>query len=434
MIRSLALLSLFFLFEASAADAQFDGAMGFSDFSSLDAVEGQKIIDADRTTEGQQRMKELKGKAKSLCGRIERLREQRRPHDAKRATLIGPYQQAQARVANANRAGLAAQNAIPNLQRRLQLAFAERDKRALRTQISNANQTIANAKNAIAAANSVISNLGPQIEAINIVIKPINDQIIDAFRQLDECRQQWAAICRPDVKYAREDYEILRGLLDSWLLADGLWPDGMLWAGMCAYATADFKVAAAYLNKIEVLNERVFLQKNLGPKFLTLKAMIVRDQPDTDSRKSSRDARRWTTSVASTLRTMERSSKVKPDPLAYFILAEFHASRTPEHRRAAQNYNLALKHDPNNMCALAGLGRLQIQSESDDIASPEKGTEALQELWDRCETKSWRLAMDLADGYRKCDQPNKSREMIEYVLADRTVPQETKDEIRGRLN
>ncbi|MEZ6129183.1 MAG: hypothetical protein R3C59_10915 [Planctomycetaceae bacterium] len=411
----------------------------FGQFGSLetttdsDVAASGVIVDRDRTPDGAARLEELAGKAKRLCLEIERLQKERRPHDAKRATMLGPYQQAQAALAEANRIQSAAAQAITNLNRRLNIALSKNEANALRNSIRAAQLDGQRAEQKAAAAGQVISNLEPQIVAINRVIKPIDDQALDAFRQLEECRQQWFSITRPDVKYARGDYETLRQLLDTWLLTDGLWPDGMIWAGLCAYSLQDFPGAEDYTQKVEHIREKVFMLTDSDPKLLALKAMIARDRADTDSRKATIDARRWTNSAANDLRSMERSSRAKPEAIAYFILARFHAGRDSEHKRALKYYELSLQHDPEHLCSTAGLGSLQIESDMEGVRDPEQGVQRLQKVWDRCETKSWRLALQLINGYRTTGDSDRAEEIADFVLTSDDISTDRKAELKSQL-
>lgn len=403
---------------AAAADLTFESTT-LSD-SVFDWTANDTYVSADETPDGKVRLAELVETAKRLIEeRKETLRERRIPAE-RRDSLLARFNNAEQQIVRAQALILASSKEMAQLNQRLGILNGQMRQ--------NAEQRVAVLQAQVRSQQPVVeSNLAdqmrwsPDITALNATLQPLDDRLRQNWKQLEETRKQWLKIRDPISKYSIGELEVLRKVLDDWLVIDGLWPEAHLWAALCAYELGDYDEAHDYLEKADDIRRNTLYQAAEWPEVLAMRFLVGR---------SSSIHRQGT---SKNIQKADNLNKKKPTPLVHFLIAISYTDRDDNHARAMKYYNDALEQNPKFVCARVALARLQTISKHPKVASEaESGLKTLQKTWQQTGERSWRLASYLAEAHYKMGSRDKASEYWKIVLSSQ-APDEAKAAATQRL-
>lgn len=390
--------------------------------------------DRDETDEGRERIRQIQEAAQEIGRERDRIEiHEKRPLQIPRDRLA-------AEISQLEHANAESQEEIYARTTANQLLAAQRNaepnnglRQMYDQQIADNNQVIAHRRNSLNFNNQQIANKRPQILALENQLAPINARLRKLMEQMIDARKQWLDAHELREKYARGDYERLRGVLDAWLLIDGLWPEAHCWAALCAYELGELQSADDYCSKARSLYQEQIDRSKPNPQIRALEGLIWMKREGASAR--AKDA----------LAEAERLSRKKKsnDWQTFFLVGRAWADRPFEadQRKALAKFNDALKHDPECRCAEIAKARLQTTTRHEKLKDLEQGIATLERHWKSTGERSWRLAVDLARAYRAagnsaasasfCEAafsfaPLECREDIERILSGDADPQEKK--------
>ncbi len=383
--------------------------LDFGSFVSSSEKGELSAVDKDQTSEGLSRLRELEYSARQLYREYQDLERQRSPLVARRDPLLQTC-----RVAMQQNATISEQ--IPKHERRIiqlngQLQIADVNQRgSLEANIHQLRNEIAGGQARIASNRAGIESLMPQINSLNSLIQPLNEQITKLWSQLAEIRKQWLTIRQPIEKYARGDFELLRKVLDDWLLIDGLWPDAQICGALCAYETGDVEGAYGYLEKLIDLETNIYKPKKPWARTEALKGLVFMKMSGQTSK-----------GKAALQRAVQFLDK-KSDWETYFVLGRCYADRDQDAAKAKVNLENALKIKPNFPSAKLWLARVQTTATSEKVRDPEAAAKTLESLWKSSGERSWRMADWLSQAYRAAGKTDAAARMVATAVT--LAPQE----------
>ncbi len=340
---------------------------------------GPVLLDRDETPEGRRRIDEITARARTLFRNIDETMDKRRPFVMERDQKVGKFTQAEAEIIadQQTRAGYQMQamevrqmiagstgNVRGNLQN--QLAALNNNINALTTQIDNRIQ--------------FQKNLLNRIGALNTQITPFDQRLVKLWAELNEARQQWLEQRQPMEKYTRGDFELLRRVLDDWLVIDGLWQNAFAWAALCSYELHEFEKAADYLEKAQKVPDGVHRSRRDTAQLSALTGLVRGKQ------QGQSDKARQAITIA--LRDVDKKSGWE----THFLVGRFYADRPPELSRARAQFEMALKIRPNCRSAQLWLARVQTIASSEKVRDLPSAIKTLETLWESTGKRSWRIA------------------------------------------
>lgn len=386
------------------------------DFVPSVSTDGPTTIDQDETPEGIERLKEIQNHTKGFYHEIKALVDQRRPLALRRDPLLVQDFQALQVIA-------ADESIIPDLEAdmkmaefHLQLAVGN-EAAQLRTQITALRNRIGQLTGEINRQRAGINARDPQIVALNNEIRPLEARLQKLFVQTCEARKQWVEIRQPLEKYTRGDYELLRKVLDDWILIDGLWPGAHFWAALCAYELGDYAAAWNYADKAIRIYEEWFGPLRTCPQGEAVKGLVLT--------KTARKAGPANDALADAF----RHASDFEDWQAHFLIGRAYMAKEATHSQAYRNFEKALEIQPNSLSAKLWQARLQTTTTMTKIRDVEVGVKALEQLWKDSGQRSWRVASFLAEAYQAAGHPDAANAMLETAL--KLAPTKQQEGIRN---
>ena len=374
-------------------------------------------VDKDQTLEGKSRLAELESTARGLYRDYHALQKELSPSMARRAPLIH----------SVNLATQQNQQAIPQVEQlqaqadvlkgQLQLTSGS-VRRDLQNNLNQINGQIGSMTRQINGNIAGINQTMPQIQSLNYLIQPLNEQLTKLGSQMTETRKQWLTIRQPIEKYTRGDFELLRNVLDDWLLIDGLWPDAQLCGALCAYETGDMEGAYGYLEKLIDLETNIYKPKKPWARTEALKGLVLMKMPG------------QTTKAKTAMQRAAQLVDKKTDWETYFILGRSCADRDREAAKAKIHLENALKIKPNFPLAKLWLARVQTSATSDKIHDPQSAVKTLESLWKSSGERSWRMADWLSQAYRAAGETDAAARTMTVAVS--LAPPEFQGQLREK--
>ncbi len=402
---------------AVESKAEAEGTLPDLDFDApRDPSESESpvVMDKDETPEGRDRLKEIERRARTIFQDRDDVMEQRRPLALERDTELGKAQIAEnERLAAVNQYNALEKNAV-ELQRQISFAGPATIDR-LKAQLRNVQGQMVNCEATARGRKAYIESLAPGINALNIQIAPFDARLQKLWQELNEARKQWLELRQPMEKYARGEFEALRGVLDEWLLIDGLWPSAFAWAALCSYEMEEIDKAFDYLEKARNSPSDVWTKSTVA-QLGALTGLVTAKMPGQAS-KSSREISRAITKV-------DKKSGWE----TYFLVGRYYVEREHNASRAKAHLESALKIRPNCLCAKLWLARLQTTSKDPKVRDLAGGTKSLEYLWEHTGKRSWRLAFFLFDAYQQGKRTSEANQMWEIAL--RLAPADQHEQLK----
>lgn len=372
------------------------------------------LNDNDETPEGRQRIREVEARARELFRERDDVERERRPIASKRDPLQLKTNQALESIQQSN--GLLARldQRAGQVRRKIQISNGN-TKAQLHNELSKLQDQAQFQMQQIAIANTVIQEIAPFLQTLNAQILPLDQRLAKLWSELNEARKQWLTLRQPVEKYARGEFELLRRVLDDWLLIDGLWPAAYTWAALCAYEMDDLEKAADYLDKAQNLRVNVFESTKPWPHLEALSGLIGLKRPGQSAKAQA--------AIQKALLLMDK----KNDWETYFIVGRCYVDREREISRSKANFDKALKIKRDCLCARLWLARVQTTAKQAGPRDVDAGTQALEYLWEKTGKRSWRLGYFLVEAYIAGLQLGKEAKLWDRVLE--MAPREQRDQI-----
>lgn len=403
--------------DAAAEEAPKLPEVGFD--LAADALTSPTAIleDKDATPEGRQRIGEIEGRAREIFRERDAIDRERRPIALKRDPLLVLYNQAQEAIRQATLAIGQLDQQAAQIQRRIGITNGDM-KAQLQNQLAAIRGQAQILNQEIAYNNAGIQRISPDLTALNLQIAPFDQRLAKLWAELNEARKQWLELRQPVEKYSRGEFELLRRVLDDWLLIDGLWPAAFSWAALCAYEMDDLEKAAEYIEKAQALRTGVFESKKPWPHLEALGGMIGFKRPGQSGKAQ--------TAIQKALTLVDK----KNDWLTYFLVGRCYVDREREMSRAKANFDKALKIKPDCLCAKLWLARVQTTAPQEGLRDVPAGTKGLEYLWEKTGKRSWRLGYFLVEAYIAGAQTAKAAMLWETVLP--MAPADQRDQLQLR--
>lgn len=395
--------------------AQAPGASGLS-VTGFGGDFNLSAVDADATPDGQQRLIVLEGTGRNIYKELNKIETVRGPLAAQRLNLAKQVFGAQMLIRDANIVFQKNQRTLSTLQRQANVATGVQQQR-LQAQINALTNENSAAEAAARNATATINRLTPEINVLDGQLAPLNEQRKKLWNELEECRKQWVAIRQPLEKYSRGDIELLRRVLDDWLLIDGLWPQALTWGALCAYEMGDLPNAADYWERAERVRVEVLELPAQWPAMAALQGLILKKMP--------RKAVQGNKAIAEALKLIDKDN----DWEAYYLLGLVYSERDSDHFKAKTHFENALRVNPRCLCAEVALARLQTTSKHEKVADSKAGTTTLERVWQKTGKRSWRLAYNLVRAYDGQLERTKAAELWAFVEAN--APSDLLDQLKA---
>jgi tetratricopeptide (TPR) repeat protein len=357
------------------------------DFDAVPVNAVPAVLDPDETPEGQQRIREIEDRARTIFRDIDATMDKRRPFAVDRDLRLAEFNQAEASI----------------IAEQQQLTACQLQAEGIRQQLSTPTTNRANLLGQLAVLNATISGLSmqidgrvefqkellPQITALNAQMLPFDERLVKLWAELTECRKQWLEQRQPLAKYTRGEYELLRRVLDDWLVIDGFWQNAFAWASLCSYELGDSDNAAAYLDKAQKIPDGMRRTKRELAQLSALDGLVLSKQHgQTEKAKKA---------IARALRDADKHTAWE----TYFLVGRFYADRPMDLPRAKAHLDTALKIKPNCQSAQLWLARVQTIAASDKVRDLNAGIRSLEKLWDSTGRRSWRMAYFLFEALHR---------------------------------
>lgn len=359
--------------------------------------------DFDATPDGKKRLKEIEDLGGKLSKERDAVERERRPFALRRDAMLVEVAQARQRLPRTHNAAAMTEQQIAILESQLRFAPGSLGKE-LKSQQSRFKSNLSTLTRQIKSDRTLIDDRMTQIHALNVQVAAIEQRIQRLNEQAEECRKQWLAIRQPFKKYSRCDFEGLRQVLDDWLVLDAHWPQAYAWAALCSYELGDTAAASVYLEKAQRVQADQF-GKRAAPQLEALAGLILRNQAG--------QAAKSRTAIANANRLADKHS----DWQTHFLLGRCYFEQTDDAVRARTHFQRALAIEPDCDCAKLWLARLQTTSSLDEVRDVYTGIAQLEQLWNKCGHRSWRLAGCLADAYSAAKR-DKDAEALRSLAAE----------------
>lgn len=372
---------------SKAEETEADSGLEEASFGVVSATdpEGGPADEVDETEEGRQRVAELIGRAREIFRERDQVEKTRRPLAGPRDILQGEINQLNQNVLAANQAISRGQAQLRNLERQAKLNGNEN---GAIDQIRDVQFSIGQAQTAIRFSQSEIAKRVPELDAFNAQIKPLDERLRKLWEELNNSRKQWLELRQPQKKYAYGNFELMKKVLDDWLLIDGLWPEAFCWAALCAYELGNYESAWEYVDKAAEIR-RILNFPKAWPQGEALRGLIAAKVP----------SRRGKSAGYLQSALVYANKNKKSDWQTYFLVGRAAVESDKAAPKAKANFEKALKINSDVACVKFWYGRLQTTSTVDTVRDVKEGTNRLEAMWLKSTKKSWRLSHALVLAY-----------------------------------
>lgn len=370
--------------------------------------------EVDETPEGQQRLRDLERKAKEIFNKRDTTMIFWRPKANRRSQLINEVLLYNQGIAQAQQTILQTQKVLSKLQR---LINDGDDSQGTRNQIRLAENQIIAANNLIGKNQEEIAERAVDINGYNIELKPLEDELMQMWLALNECRKQWLELRQPQQKYAHGNYEGLKRVIDDWLILDALWPDAYCWAALCSYELGKYDEAWTHMEKVAELRKIHNFRKS-WPQGDALRGMIAAKLKDLKSKSAG------FINVA----TLSAGKDRRPSWETYFLLGRATYENEKLAPKTKLHFEKALKINPDAACVKYWQGRLLTTTTSSGVRDPQAGTEVLETLWKRSTKQSWRLAHALVVAYDAAGRDDQAE--LTWRLVEDLAPKTEQEQLQ----
>jgi tetratricopeptide (TPR) repeat protein len=357
--------------------------------------------DPDETPEGQARLVVITNRAKELYREYDVIERERRPLAGQRDIIGGEMYQLGTRLNQVSAAIRQTNTNIAELQSQISVS----NNNDLKNQLRAEQQSLGALQAEGQGCSNAINARRPKFDALCIAIKPLDNRLQKMWAELNDCRKQWLEIRVPNEKYARSDFELLKSVLNDWLIVDGLWPDAFCWGALCSYELGDFDRADELIEKADKIRTNVLGSRKTWSQIEALQGLVYYRLP--------RQQRKSVSSLEKAMSHVDKEDWVTP-----FIAGR--AAAEPDRKKAAKAkayFERALKTKPNCIYASFHLAVLQTTTDEKAVRDVPAGLKVLESLWTRTGKRSWRMSVALAKAYDAANRKGDANRQWETALA-----------------